>query len=202
MAVKPKDLIKLVKTMADAPGTLSDKVLISVAAGIKLSSIEEAAGPGTQIVRIMPNTPALVGRGVFAASYSSGVKKTVRKTVAALFSRSGTYIEVPEKYMDAVTALSGSGPAFVFMFIDALIKGGVRAGIPAALAKALAVETVSGSPALLKESGKSVSDLVESVASPGGTTIEGILALEKGSFSGTVSEAVYNAYRKSVELGK
>jgi len=202
MAVKPKDLLKLAGEVSAQAGVMKDKILISVAAGIKISAIKEAVGPGARIVRIMPNTPALVGKGVFAAAYSSEVRNADKKAVAAVFSVSGTYVEVEEKNMDAVTALSGSGPAFVFMFMDALIKGGVRAGLPAALAKKLAIETVAGSAALFKESGRSVSDLIESVASPGGTTIEGIYALEKGSFTGTVCEAVNNAYRKSVELGK
>jgi pyrroline-5-carboxylate reductase len=182
---------------------ISDQqLLISIMAGATCKSIESYFSAAVRVVRVMPNTPALVLAG--AAAIAGGSHATAEDLVAteALFSLVGSCCRLDEKLMDAVTGLSGSGPAYVLTFIEALADGGVKNGLPREAALQLAIQTVLGTAKLLAESGEHPGSLRDKVTSPGGTTIAGLHALEKGSFRATVMNAVEAATMRSKELGK
>jgi pyrroline-5-carboxylate reductase len=208
LAVKPQVLQGVLKEISPA---LSERrtagkapVLVSMAAGWSIEKIQAALGgraAAQPVVRIMPNTPALISRGLIAMVPSAEVPEKKAAELEQLLGAAGMVDRVEEKYMDAVTGLSGSGPAFVYLFIEALADGGVRAGLPRDKALRYAVQTVLGSAAMVQQTGKHPGELKDMVASPGGTTIAGIAALETGAFRGTVMAAVDAAYRRSAELG-
>jgi pyrroline-5-carboxylate reductase len=190
-------------------------ILVSMAAGWSISRIQAlVSGMGTEapaaktpqgsipIARIMPNTPALVSRGMIAISVSPKFPAAKLTELEEMLSGTGLTDQVEELYMDAITGLSGSGPAYVFEFIEALADGGVLAGLPRDKALRYAAQTVFGSAAMTLESGKHPGALKDMVASPGGTTIQGLAALERGAFRGTVISAVEAAWKRSQELGK
>eukprot|EP00742_Colponemidia_sp_Colp-10_P002273 GILJ01002427.1.p1 GENE.GILJ01002427.1~~GILJ01002427.1.p1 ORF type:complete len:270 (+),score=25.42 GILJ01002427.1:45-854(+) len=177
-------------------------LVISIAAGVTLSTLQQHLPPSTRVVRVMPNTPCLVGQtaaGFALGSHATGADK---ETVERIFGAVGISYCVPEKQLDAVTGLSGSGPAYVFMMIEALADGGVRAGLPRPVALGLAAQTVYGSAKMVLDSRKHPGELKDAVASPGGTTIAGIHALEQAGFRAAVMNAVYAASKRSEELGK
>jgi pyrroline-5-carboxylate reductase len=180
----------------------SPKLVISIAAGLTLSALEAAASENFRIIRAMPNTPALVGHG--AAGYCLGSRATAddAKSAQSLLAAVGLAVEVPERLMDAVTGLSGSGPAYIYVVIDALADGGVCAGIPRADAVKLAAQTVLGSAAMVLETGEHPAVLKDMVTSPGGTTIAGLAALEKNGLRNALIEAVTAATQRAAELGK
>jgi pyrroline-5-carboxylate reductase len=149
----------------------------------------------------MPNTPALISLGVIALAASPEVPSERLDALEGLLGRAGIVDRIEERYMDAVTGLSGSGPAFVYLFIEALADGGVRAGLPRDKALRYAAQTVLGAAAMVRETGRHPGELKDMVTSPGGTTIAGVAALESGAFRGTVMNAVEAAFRRSVELG-
>jgi pyrroline-5-carboxylate reductase len=200
LAVKPQmaaDVCAVLK------GQISgNQLLISIMAGITCKSIEGYFAGAVRVVRVMPNTPALVLAG--AAAITGGSYATVDDLAAteALFAQIGCSCRLDEKLMDAVTGLSGSGPAYVLTFIEALADGGVKQGLPRDAALQLAVQTVLGTAKLLAETGEHPGSLRDKVTSPGGTTIAGLHALEKGSFRATVMNAVEAATLRSKELGK
>jgi pyrroline-5-carboxylate reductase len=173
-----------------------------VAAGVPLSGIETHLAPGARVVRVMPNLPCVVGAG--AAGYAAGAHATPTdlEHVGSILNSFGVAMRVEEKYLDAVTGLSGSGPAYVFLFIEALADGGVQAGLTRDVALKLAMQTVYGAARMALESSKHPGELKDEVASPGGTTIAGIYALEQKGFRGTVMDAVVKATERSRELGK
>jgi pyrroline-5-carboxylate reductase len=178
-----------------------EKLIVSIAAGIPLAKL--AAGLGTdRIVRVMPNTPMLVGCG--ASAYSLGVGATAAdgQVVANLLGSAGLAYQVDERLLDAVTGLSGSGPAFVYLVIEALADGGVRMGLPREVALSLAAQTVRGAAAMVLETHEHPAVLKDRVASPGGTTIAGLAALEQHGLRGALIAAVEAATRRSQELGK
>lgn len=177
------------------------KLLISIAAGIKISALRELTG-ATRIIRVMPNTPALVGAGASAWCASPEASGADIKLINRILAAIGTVCRVEEKQMDAVTGLSGSGPAYVLDFIQALADGGVNAGLPRETAAGLAVQTVLGTAKLVLESKRHPAVLRDEVTSPGGTTARALAVLEKNSFKGTVIEAVLAAAARSAELGK
>jgi pyrroline-5-carboxylate reductase len=178
-------------------------LLVSVAAGVSLQAIGDRLGvPGARLVRVMPNTPCLVGASASAYCPSAGATPEDCRLVDRLFNAVGRAVPVPEKLLDAVTGLSGSGPAFVFVIIEALSDGGVRMGLPRDLATQLAAQTVLGSAKLLLESGLHPGVLKDMVASPAGTTIAGLHALERGGLRAALIDAVEAATRRSAELGK
>jgi pyrroline-5-carboxylate reductase len=152
------------------------------------------------LVRIMPNTPALISRGMIALATSPEVSQAQLAEAERILSAAGEVDRVEEKYLDAVTGLSGSGPAFVYLFIEALADGGVRAGLPRDKALRYAAQTVLGAAAMVKETGRHPGELKDMVTSPAGTTIAGVAALEAGAFRGTVMAAVDAACRRSGEL--
>ncbi len=153
-------------------------------------------------MRVMPNTPALVGQGMSGIAFEPSVPKQVRERIVRLLGAVGEVIEVEEKLMDAVTGLSGSGPAFAFLMIEALADGGVEAGLSRDVAQRLAIQTVLGAAALLKETGQHPSAAKDMVASPGGTTVAGLAVLEAGDFRASLIQAVVRAAERSRELSK
>jgi pyrroline-5-carboxylate reductase len=198
VAVKPQVVEKALVPLRDAVSP--QQTVISVAAGLSTARLERFFSQDVPVVRVMPNTPALVGA---AASAICGGKHAAPENVAlarTLFEALGLAVEVDEKLFDAVTGLSGSGPAYVFLFIEALADGGVRAGLPRDLAIKLAAQTVLGAAQLLLETGEHPGVLKDRVASPGGTTIAAIHALESGGFRGTVMDAVMASAARSREL--
>jgi pyrroline-5-carboxylate reductase len=153
------------------------------------------------VVRIMPNTPALISMGMIALAASPELTAEKIAELETILRASGKVDRIEEKYMDAVTGLSGSGPAFVYLFIEALADGGVLAGLPRDKALSYAAQTVLGSAAMVGATGKHPGELKDMVTSPGGTTIAGVATLEAGAFRGTVISAVEAAFKRSIELG-
>lgn len=206
LAVKPQDLPAVLEEIAPvltarlAHG--NPPVLVSLAAGFSLAKIHALLGAPVPLVRIMPNTPALVSQGAIAMTVSPETPEGKAAELEKLLSAAGMVDRLAEEYLDAVTGLSGSGPAFVCLFIEALADGGVLAGLPRNTALRLAAQTVGGTAALVMESGRHPGELKDMVASPGGTTIAGVAALENGAFRGTVMNAVQAAWKRSVELGE
>lgn len=197
-AVKPEDVPIILR---EFPSNHAEKLFISIAAGARAAVFLAALGEDHAVVRAMPNTPALVGMGTTGLYYSKGVTESQRIRTRALFSSFGTVAEFPqEDLLDVVTALSGSGPAFVFLFIEALADGAVRAGMGRDEAMLLAASTVEGAARLVRETGTHPGVLKDAVTSPGGTTAAGIAALEQGAFRGTVMDAVFAAWRRCREL--
>ena len=184
-------------------------MLVSMAAGWTIGTIQAAiAGGGANvpvanvpIARIMPNTPALIAKGMIALAASSALDEDKTAYLEKMLKSAGAVDRVDEKFLDAVTGLSGSGPAFAYLFIEALADGGVQAGLPRDKALRYAAQTVLGSAAMVLETGKHPGELKDMVASPGGTTISGIAALEAGAFRGTVMQAVEAAWQRALELG-
>lgn len=179
-----------------------DHLLISIAAGVPLAFIEQVAGKNMRVIRVMPNTPALVLAGASAMSGNENIKQEDMEIAQQIFSAVGTCIEVPENLLDAVTGLSGSGPGYVFTFLEAMIDGGVLAGLPRSVAEQLATQTLYGSAKLALETREPAAVLKGKVTSPGGTTITGIQALEEGGLRGTVMTAVEAATERSKFLGQ
>lgn len=198
LAVKPKDVAKVLGEI-DSSFT-QEKILVSIAAGKTIKNLSDACPSARKIIRVMPNTPAQVGSGMSALSRNEDVTDEDYRTVEAIFNGIGLSEEVPESLMDAVTGLSGSGPAFVYMFIEALADGGVLCGLPREKALALAAQTVYGSSRMVLETGNHPAVLKDAVCSPAGTTIEGVRALEASAFRSTVIEAVAAACEKSKQL--
>ncbi len=177
-------------------------LVVSIAAGIPLSFIESSLNKGCRAIRVMPNTPCLVGET--AAGYALGKKATRNdgKLVGQILDAVGKSFLLEEKYLDAVTGLSGSGPAFIYVVIEALADGGVKMGMPRDVAITFAAQTAFGAAKMVLESGTHIGQLRDSVASPGGTTIEGLHALEKGGIRNALIDAVETATKKSKSLGK
>ena len=200
LAVKPQQISEVLAELASA--VTPDHLVVSIAAGITLSTLADALGSSTRLVRVMPNTPCLVGSG--AAGYAIGGAATDADgdTVEQMLSAVGIAVRVPEKLLDAVTGLSGSGPAFVYQIIEALSDGGVAAGLPRDIATQLSAQTVLGAAQMVLETGGHPGALKDAVASPGGTTIAGLHALERGGLRASLMNAVVEATARSRELGK
>lgn len=198
LAVKPQMAGEVLRETADAVSP--DKLLISIMAGVGTKAVEEAV-QGARVVRVMPNTPALVMEAASAISRGSGAAAEDLSLARHLFDLIGKTWVVDEKLMDAVTGLSGSGPAYVFTFIEALADAGVKNGLPRDIAAGLAAQTVFGAAKMVLETREHPALLREKVTSPGGTTIAGLHVLEKEGFRGTVINAVDAATARSRELG-
>lgn len=212
LAVKPQVLPEVLAGLAQGVLALIKEgqapVLVSIVAGASLASIRSnldgaARGAGNcPVVRLMPNTPALVSKGMIALSSGPDVAEGTLVELERVLSASGLVDRVEEKLMDAVTALSGSGPAFAYLFIEALADAGVRAGLPRDKALRYAARTVLGAAAMVEETGAHPGALKDAVCSPAGTTIAGVGALEDRGFRGATMAAVDAAFRRSQELGK
>ena len=200
LAVKPQMLLELLREIQ--PYLQPRHLVISIAAGFTLKQLAAELGSSTRIIRVMPNTPCLVGAS--ASGYSAGLAALPEdlELVQALFGAVGLAVQVPEKQLDAVTGLSGSGPAFVAVMIEALADGGVKMGLPRAVAQQLAAQTVLGTAKLLLQTGQHPAQLKDAVASPGGTTIAGLHELEAGGVRAAIMDAVEAAARRAEELGK
>ena len=199
LAVKPQAMATLLTEIK--PLLTPDHLIISIAAGINLETLAQGTG-STRLIRVMPNTPALVMASATAFACGAGVKPGDKDLAAQLFGAIGKAFHVPESQLDAVTGLSGSGPAFVYLVIEALSDGGVKAGLPRDLATSLAAQTVLGAAKMVLETGLHTGQLKDMVASPGGTTIAGIHALENKGVRGAFIDAVVAASLRSKELGK
>jgi pyrroline-5-carboxylate reductase len=201
LAVKPQVMEALLKASRDHIG--DHHLLITIAAGLPLSFYSDCLGSEScRIVRVMPNTPCLVLEGASAISGNDNATAVDLEKAKAIFNAVGKALVVDETYLDAVTGLSGSGPAYVFTFVEALIDAGIKCGLPRAVAETLTLQTVIGSVRLLQESGEHPAALRARVTSPGGTTISALHVLEKAGFTGIVMDAVEAAAKRSMELGK
>lgn len=198
VAVKPGQVVELLREIA--PAITSNHLVISIAAGIPIASFEANLPAGTRVVRVMPNTPALVGAS--ASGYALGKSATAEdgRLVNELLSAVGVAYQVKESLLDAVTGLSGSGPAYVYMIIEALSDGGVAGGLPREAALKLAAQTVLGSAKMVLETGLHPGELKDMVTSPGGTTIEGVHELERGGVRAALINAVRAASDKARKL--
>jgi pyrroline-5-carboxylate reductase len=201
LGVKPQMMAEL---LAEIAPTLAQRqsrfVLVSMAAGLTMKRIQELAGKPYPVIRIMPNTPASIGEGMILYTSSEAVTSTKESTFLQAMAGAGRFSPLPERLIDAGSAVSGCGPAFVDLFIEALADGGVACGLPRAAALEYAAQMVAGAAKLVLEDGRHPGALKDAVCSPGGTTIQGVRALEKAGFRSAVMEAVIAAYEKNGDL--
>ncbi|WP_010587618.1 pyrroline-5-carboxylate reductase [Schlesneria paludicola] len=198
LAVKPQQMSAVFHELRHA--MTHDPLIVSIAAGVTLKSMSAGLREDVRMIRVMPNTPCLVGAG--ASAFARGPKATAADgaLVQKLLSNVGLAVEVPEKLLDAVTGLSGSGPAYIYQIIEALSDGGVRMGLPRETATKLAAQTVAGAAQMVLMTGQHPGALKDAVTSPGGTTIAGLHALERGGLRGTLMNAVQAATERAREL--
>jgi pyrroline-5-carboxylate reductase len=200
LAVKPQKMTEVLAEIRDC--LKADALVVSIAAGVTLRRLAAGLPPRQRIVRVMPNTPALIGQGASAYSLGEYASPADGELVANLLSAVGAAFEVPEPMLDAVTGLSGSGPAFAYSMIEALAQGGITAGLPSELASELAVRTVAGAAQMVMVTGETPAVLRDRVTSPGGTTLAGLAVLQERGFGEAVADAVIAATKRSVELGQ
>jgi pyrroline-5-carboxylate reductase len=199
LAVKPQVLAHV---LGDIRGDLHRVLLVSIAAGVRIQSIMDQAPGAQRVIRAMPNMPVLVREGITALSWGGTLSDEDKDIARTVFQAVGRVIPIEERLMDAVTGLSGSGPAYVFQAIEALADGGVKMGLPRQTAEVLAAQTVLGAARMVLESGDHPAKLKDRVASPGGTTIAGLHRLEEGRFRATLMGAVEAATKRSQELSR
>ncbi len=200
LAVKPQTMTALLDEIR--PALTSAHLIVSIAAGVTLKHLDHGLGPRRRIVRVMPNTPCLVGASASGFTPGEGATAADVALVDRLLNAVGKAFKVSEHLLDAVTGLSGSGPAFVYLIIEALSDGGVRVGLPREVATALAAQTVLGAAKMVVETATHPAVLKDMVASPGGTTIAGLHALERAGVRGALMDAVEAATKRATELGK
>ena len=203
LGVKPQMMEGLLARLAPVLAARKDEfVLVSMAAGLTMESVRRMAGGGYPVIRIMPNTPVAVGSGVVMYDATENVTEEAKQLFCENLAAAGLLDPLPEKLMDAGSAVAGCGPAFAAMFLEALADGGVACGLPRAKAMEYAAQMLLGTARLALESGQHPGQLKDAVCSPGGSTIQGVRALEQGGLRSTAMEAVIAAYEKTVELGK
>lgn len=205
LAVKPQVMMSVLEemaTLAAYAGAQAGPLFVSIAAGLSTARLEGALAPGSRVVRCMPNTPLLVGSGVTAVAGGACATEVDVALVRDLFACLGEAFVVDEGDVDAMGALSGSGPAYVAAFIEALRDAGVAQGLDAALAESLAFETVRGTVDLMARTGQDVKTTREAVCSPGGSTLAALAAMDEAGFASTVNDGVAAAVRRSKELGQ
>jgi pyrroline-5-carboxylate reductase len=206
LAVKPQILAQVLAEIAQAAkdrlNAGNPPVFVSMAAGWSIEKIQSVLGAKLPVVRIMPNTPALIGKGMIALAASPQVSAEKSAALVNILEGAGIVDCVDESLMDAVTGLSGSGPAFAYLFIESLAEGGEKAGLPKDKALSYAAQTVLGAAEMVQQTGKQPGELRAMVTSPNGTTVAGLAALEKGDFGAVVNKAVEAAWKRSIELGK
>ncbi|MBN2283544.1 MAG: pyrroline-5-carboxylate reductase [Deltaproteobacteria bacterium] len=200
LTVKPQDMGTVLREIS--PHVTAASLVISVAAGIPLRFIEEHLQQNIPVIRVMPNMPALIGAGAAALAVGTHASEKNLAVAGQIFDSLGVTVVVDETMLDTVTGLSGSGPAYAFKMIEALVDAGVKLGLPHDIATLLTAQTILGAARLCLESGKSPAQLTDLITSPGGTTIAGLAVLEKGDFRSTVMGAVEAAAARSRELGK
>lgn len=199
LAVKPQIMDEVLSGIGSILG--SGRLVISIAAGVTLKHIQGAIAAPAPVIRVMPNTPALVLAGAAALARGEHAGDEHMALAKSIFESVGLAVEVEEKYMDVVTGLSGSGPAYIFILLEALTDGAVRLGLPRDKARLLAGQTILGAAKLALETGTPPGQLKDMVTSPGGTTAAGLHVLERGGFRGLVMDAVDAAAKRSAELG-
>ncbi len=200
LAVKPQVMAPVLEELRPHVGHLP--LVISIAAGVNLETLSACLPEGTPVIRVMPNTPALVLEGASALSRGGHVTSEQMEQAMTLFKAVGSAIEVEEKWMDAVTGLSGSGPAYFLLIMEAMIDAGVLMGLPRHVARDLVVQTAVGSAVMVRETGKHPAELKDMITSPGGTTIRGLSIMEAAGVRGSLMQAVEAATLRSRELGK
>ncbi|HET9491819.1 MAG TPA: pyrroline-5-carboxylate reductase [Methylomirabilota bacterium] len=200
LAVKPQIMAAVLREIA--PALTRRKLVISLAAGVSTARIRSALGREVRLIRVMPNTPALVLEGATAIARADGLEPDDLDTASEIFSAVGRVVVLEEELMDAVTGLSGSGPAYVALVLESLADGGVKMGLDRITAMTLATQTVLGAAKLILETGMHPGALKDMVSSPGGTSIAGIAALEEGGIRTTFIKAVERATQRSRELGQ
>ncbi|MGD1850909.1 MAG: pyrroline-5-carboxylate reductase [Cyanophyceae cyanobacterium] len=202
LAVKPQIFSKVTPSLdVSFQGMGSPPLVLSILAGTSLSTLSLGLGEKVPVVRAMPNTPATVGAGITAIARGVKVSDDQFATARKIFEAVGSVVEVPESLMDGVTCVSGSGPAYVALMVEALADGGVAAGLPREIASQLALQTVLGASQLMAETELHPAILKDRVSSPGGTTIAGVAALEENGFRSAIIQAVQAASQRSQELG-
>ncbi|MDI6751546.1 MAG: pyrroline-5-carboxylate reductase [bacterium] len=197
LAVKPQVMHGVLEEIK--PKIKESHLIISIAAGVRLERIETIL-PKARLIRVMPNTPGLIGCGISAFSSGKAVTKEDEETASRIFSALGDVVKVEEKLMDAVCALSGSGPAYIFLIIESLIAAGVKMGLSYDLARRLVLVTVEGSAKLVKETGKHPAELRDNVTSPGGTTAAALYVMEEEGLRGIIQKAVLASEKRANEL--
>lgn len=201
LCVKPKDIVKVTEEISSAVDNNESTIVVSMAAGIANSAIEEVLSAGSPVVRVMPNTPMLVGKGMSAVAPGRFVSEEQLEQVNELLSVIGAVRVVEESDMDAVTAMSGSSPAYLFLVAESMIDAGVNLGLTRDAAKELAVNALYGASAMLKETGEEPSQLRANVCSPAGTTIAAVRELEESGIRGAFYRAAEKCAQRSKELG-
>lgn len=210
LCVKPADVPRLLSDIVRTRACLAEggtqvphQLVLSIAAGVRLSQLEEALGddPGVAVVRAMPNTGCAIGRGTTVLARGTRATEEDVAKARALFERAGTVLTLEERYLDAVTALSGSGPAFIYLILEALADGGMRCGLARSHALALAAQMTVGAAELVLAGGKHPAVLRDEVATPGGCTVAGLAALEDGGVRSALARAVEVTSRRAAELG-
>jgi pyrroline-5-carboxylate reductase len=200
LGVKPWQVPALLAEIK--PALTAKKLILSIAAGVKIAEMEEAAGKSVPVIRAMPNTPAMLTAGMTAYCRGTHVTDEQMKIAQRVFQTVGRAVVVEEKHMDAVTGLSGSGPAFFYIIVEALAEGGVNMGLPRDTATMLAAQTMFGSARMVLETGYHPAMLKDAVTTPAGSTVDGILALEEGGLRATLIQAVRKATLRAKELAK
>lgn len=201
LGVKPQMMADLLAELRPALAARQDRfLLVTMAAGLSINTIQQLAGGDYPVIRIMPNTPASIGEGMILYTCGWNVTKAEEQLFLDTMAGAGRFSSLPEHLMDAGSAVSGCGPAFADLFLEALADGGVACGLPRAQAMELAAQMLLGSAKLVLESGQHPGILKDAVCSPGGSTIQGVRALEQAGFRGAVMEAVIAAYEKTLEL--
>lgn len=198
LAVKPTQMIPLVRDISG--GLKSDALLLSIAASVKTSAIEDAAGGSRSVIRAMPNTPAMLGAGITALCRGRFVTDAQLALAQKMFATVGRTVVVDERHMDAVTGLSGSGPAFLYIILESLAEAGVNVGLPREIATQLAAQTAYGAAKMVLETGSHPALLKDEVTTPAGCTVDGILELEEGGLRVTLIKAVKRATERAREL--
>lgn len=200
LAVKPQVMQSVLEDVRSL--LTDDKLVVSIAAGLTITKLESWLPPGCRMIRVMPNTPCLIGHGASGVSRGSNATEVDELLVSDLLRTVGSVENVPEKLLDAVTGLSGSGPAYVFQMIEALSDGGVKMGLPRDIATRLAAQTLAGAAQMVLQTGDHPAALKDAVTSPGGTTIAALHEMELGGVRAALMNAVEASTKKSCELGK
>ena len=201
LGVKPQMMADMLEEIKPVLARRRDRFfLVTMAAALTIADIQQMAGGAYSVIRIMPNTPCAIGEGMTLYSCGEGVGQAEEETFLKAMAAAGRFSKLPEKLIDAGSSVAGCGPAFVDLFVEALADGGVACGLPRVQALEFAAQMVAGSAKLILESGKHPGLLKDQVCSPGGTTIQGVRALEKGGFRSAVMEAVIAAYEKNSNI--
>ncbi|GGG73848.1 pyrroline-5-carboxylate reductase [Corynebacterium pelargi] len=202
LCVKPNVLVKVADEIAEAVDNNDSTIVVSMAAGVSNASIEEVMAAGTPVLRVMPNTPMLVGKGTSAIAPGRFADEENIEQVSKLLTTVGTVEVIAESDMDAVIAMSGSSPAYLFLFVEAMIDAGVQLGLKREVAKKLASNSIYGAAAMLQETGEEPAQLRSNVCSPGGTTIAAVRSLEESGLRGMMYRAAEAAAQRNAEMGK